>query len=180
MRAKVFPYKEAAIFFRVVSFCPSCVIRNGHHRVQKTHLRHLLNFASRRGQNAADEIQDICAVREEEDMTLKTAQKWFTGNWLQGRIVTSEHYLSSQTIGLPKTWDLGRSMNLTINKEKTALTQHLPRYRATHVIVLYRIVTRDGKRGLCVNTIKRKEWLAPKDTLKAGVKQDLRPKRISV
>ncbi|GFY58943.1 transposase [Trichonephila inaurata madagascariensis] len=61
--------------------------------------------------------------------------------------------------------------------------QHLARQRATHSHkqrFLYRIVTGDEKWCLNINMKKRKEWVAPGDTLRPRVKPDLLPKKIMI
>ncbi|CAK9818212.1 Mariner Mos1 transposase [Anthophora plagiata] len=45
---------------------------------------------------------------------------------------------------------------------------------------LYRIITRDKKWCLYANMRQRKKWVAPGDTPKSRVKQDLYPKKIMI
>lgn len=91
-----------------------------------------------------------------------------------------------QSIGF--TQKLGAWVPHELNEENKEnrlqiAAQHLARHRATRghkQRFLYRIITGDEKWCLYVNVKQRKEWVAPGETLKPRVKQDLHPKKVMI
>ena len=187
---------------------------------KKSHFRHLLLFAFKRGQKASEVTKDICAVYGEEAIAERTVRDWSV-RFKHGNFDLNDAPCSGRSIKMDKDQlrnllkedghQTCRELSEKMKRDFATISRHLQSMVFTQKLgawvpheltqkqkdkrlsiaaqnlarhhgsyghkqrFLYRIVTRDGKWYLYVNTCmkQRKEWVSPGENPKPRIKKDL-------